>query len=67
VALDEQLVRLARQTLSQAAESNNASNINDGEAAKKNKQLETLRDAMRNWQNTFDVTLFILRTCKTQR
>lgn len=58
ISIDEKLVRLARQTLSKAAEAGGPSNgesSNDGEAAKKKKSLETLRDALRNWQETSDV------------
>lgn len=62
VPLDEKLVRLARQTLSKAAE-NNASNAEssktgasgDAESAKKKKRLETIRDALKEWQATTDV------------
>lgn len=66
ISIDEKLVRLARQTLSKAAAnaengtlSNNesSSSNNDGEAAKKKKNLETLRDALRNWQEVTDVCL----------
>lgn len=72
VAIDEKLVRLARQTLSKAATasssdtSNSSLVINDIDAAKRTKQLETLRDALKDWQTTFDVSVLrglILCTC----
>lgn len=63
VPLDEKLVRLARQTLSKAAaELNNNSangdsnNNNDAETAKKKKHIETLREALKDWQATTDVS-----------
>lgn len=63
-SIDEKLVRLARQTLSKGAEGANLNNgdgsSNDGEAAKKKKALETLRDALRNWQETSDVRACML-------
>lgn len=65
-ALEEKLVRLARQTLSKAATATAAGagasdpsteghSVNDVEAAKRTKQLEGLRDALREWQETHDV------------
>lgn len=63
VPLDEKLVRLARQTLSKAAaELNNNSangdsnNNNDAETAKKKKHIETLREALKEWQAITDVS-----------
>lgn len=53
VPLDEKLVRLARQTLSKAAEDNAAATASGNaiEAAKRTKQLEGLREALKTWQD----------------
>lgn len=64
VPLDEKLVRLARQTLSKAAAESNSSNNangesnshNDAETARKKKHIETLREALKEWQATTDVS-----------
>jgi hypothetical protein len=52
---EDKLVRLARQTLNKAAADNQSGNVNEIESAKRTKQLEGLKQALKNWEEIFKV------------